>query len=114
MKKLHLFSLSLLMAVVSFAFTSCGSDDEPSVPGDSAHKLTEWIEPYTTLGASMDEVKVYMTQKMPRYKLVEEQHLSFGGGYLVYATNADNGISVVYTFATNGLIYNCHRKCVTF
>ena len=103
MKKLHLLSIFLLLAAVSVALTSCDSNDEPSMVEDSGVKLTEWVEPCTKLGASFDEVKDYMAKNMPRYKLVNEQKFSATGGYLEYATEGENNISILYTISLGGL-----------
>ncbi len=103
MKKLHLLAIFALLAAVPVAFTSCDSNDEPPMVEESGVKLNEWIEPCARLGASFDEVKTYMSEKMTRYKLVEEQHFSFGGGYMVYATEGENSISILYTITGDGL-----------
>lgn len=102
MKK-NVFKMMMLAFVVmsSISFAACGGDDDEN--GGKPDNNPSWTlyEPFTTLDASPEEVKAYMTEKLPDFKMTEP----FGNsnGYSLIYTNEKENVSVYYSIVLNKL-----------
>ena len=102
MKKLHLLSLFFLLAAVSVAFTSCDSNDEPSMNEDTDHRLTEWVEPYAVMKGSPDDARSYMAANQPRYVFASDEDKSSTTA-IAYKAKDNHSMGIVYGFMNGGL-----------
>ena len=80
-----------LMAVVCLAFIACGGSDDDDTSGESEISIM-YVEPCFKWGATIDEVKEWMTSKP--FKLVRSE-------YLLYYEASDDKSVITYMFDGN-------------
>lgn len=97
MKKYINIMMMALMAVVCLTFTACGGDDDDDIGTGGASVV--YVEPCFNWGATIDEVKAWMTGKP--WNLEYDQ-------YLLMYSNSNETCSITYMFDTNypGLYYS--------
>lgn len=91
------YLMMVMMAVVAMTITSCGGDDDKDIDAGGASVV--YVEPCFNWGATIDEVKAWMTGKP--WNLQYDQ-------YILMYTNSDETCSITYMFDTNypGLYYS--------
>ena len=99
MNKTIFIAIFSLMMASSALLTSCSSDDtiEELTPDNSS----SWIEPYCTMGSTMDQVKNYMANNMKDYSLKSTQ-----ANMLTYSKSSDM-CGILYCFSpVTGELYS--------
>lgn len=96
------FLMMAIIAIVSMTFTACGGDDDDT-SGGKPDDNSSWTlyEPFTTLNASPEEVKAYMADKLPQFKM--EEPFGNSNGYSLIYTNEKEDVSIYYSIVLNKL-----------
>lgn len=103
MIKSYSFAIAALSVAMAVSFTSC-SDDDPIVDAN-APTMTHWTEPYHIPGASVEEVKAFMSAYMPSHTLAGE-YSGAVNPQLTYSSNPSS-TGVVYSFTKHdGALYS--------
>ncbi len=103
MKKYFLIAILSVQMACPLLFTSCSNDDITEEIDKPNAELKVWVEPYHNLGASIEEVKIYMAQSMGRYHQSAETTTA-NSIQLSYITgNANEGVVYTFTKSDEGL-----------
>jgi hypothetical protein len=102
MKK-KVFKMLMLAFVVmcAISFTACGGDDGENGGKPDGNPSWTFYEPFTTLDTSPGEVKAYMADKLPQFKM-EEPFGNNNGYALIYIYDKEN-VSINYSIVLNKL-----------
>jgi len=104
MKKSISFAILMLMMAFSMCFTSCSGDDVIESIDPQTPTLTEWVEPYHVQGASVEDVKSFMSSSMKSYSLSRESTTE-SSSQLVYILGT-SGEGIIYSFSSTGTLYS--------